>query len=142
MPCLRRARQPPAADEPPAPPPAQVLTRYGLTDRELTVLRLLAAGRTNPQIGARPACTSATSCASSASPAGSRPRPWPNVPACWSLAARSSHKEVHRRTDDPLIAQDAVMAQAVSDMQACTWPSRRQARAEPERHPSSFWCIC
>ena len=25
---------------------------YGLTDRELTVLRLLAAGRTNPQIGA------------------------------------------------------------------------------------------
>ena len=44
--------QPPAADEPGAPPPAQVLTRYGLTDRELTVLRLLAAGRTNPQIGA------------------------------------------------------------------------------------------
>ena len=29
-----------------------MLTRYGLTDRELTVLRLLAAGRTNPQIGA------------------------------------------------------------------------------------------
>ena len=49
-----RARIPlhPAADEPSAPPPAQVLTRYGLTDRELTVLRLLAAGRTNPQIGA------------------------------------------------------------------------------------------
>ena len=44
--------QPPSADEPGAPPPAQVLTRYGLTDRELTVLRLLAAGRTNPQIGA------------------------------------------------------------------------------------------
>ena len=41
-----------AAGEPQAPPPAQPLTRYGLTDRELTVLRLLAAGRTNPQIGA------------------------------------------------------------------------------------------
>jgi DNA-binding CsgD family transcriptional regulator/tetratricopeptide (TPR) repeat protein len=50
-----RARIPlqaPAADDPGAPLPAQVLTRYGLTDRELTVLRLLAAGRTNPQIGA------------------------------------------------------------------------------------------
>jgi len=50
-----RARIPlqsPPADDPGAPPPAQVLTRYGLTDRELTVLRLLAAGRTNPQIGA------------------------------------------------------------------------------------------
>ena len=43
---------PPAAGEPEAPPPARPLTRYGLTDRELTVLRLLAAGRTNPQIGA------------------------------------------------------------------------------------------
>jgi DNA-binding CsgD family transcriptional regulator len=48
----RISLQPAAADEPAAPPPAQVLTRYGLTDRELTVLRLLAAGRTNPQIGA------------------------------------------------------------------------------------------
>ena len=44
--------QPAAAGEPEAPPPAQLLTRYGLTDRELTVLRLLATGRTNPQIGA------------------------------------------------------------------------------------------
>ena len=43
---------PPAAGEPGTPPPAQLLTGYGLTDRELTVLRLLAAGRTNPQIGA------------------------------------------------------------------------------------------
>ena len=43
---------PAAAGEPEAPPPAQPLARYGLTDRELTVLRLLAAGRTNPQIGA------------------------------------------------------------------------------------------
>ena len=43
---------PAAAEEPEAPPPARLLTRYGLTDRELTVLRLLAAGRTNPQIGA------------------------------------------------------------------------------------------
>ena len=49
-----RARIPlqPAAGKPEAPPPARPLTRYGLTDRELTVLRLLAAGRTNPQIGA------------------------------------------------------------------------------------------
>ena len=46
------AAAPAAAGEPGAPPPAQLLTRYGLTDRELTVLRLLAAGRTNPQIGA------------------------------------------------------------------------------------------
>ena len=46
--------QPPpaAAGEPEAPPPGRPLTRYGLTGRELTVLRLLAAGRTNPQIGA------------------------------------------------------------------------------------------
>jgi DNA-binding CsgD family transcriptional regulator len=43
---------PPATAEPGAPAPAQVPTRYGLTDRELAVLRLLAAGRTNPQIGA------------------------------------------------------------------------------------------
>jgi DNA-binding CsgD family transcriptional regulator len=35
-----------------APPPAEVPTPYGLTERELAVLRLLAAGRTNPQIGA------------------------------------------------------------------------------------------
>jgi len=34
------------------PPPERLLTRYGLTGRELTVLRLVAAGRTNPQIGA------------------------------------------------------------------------------------------
>ena len=38
--------------EPGAAPPAPALARYGLTDRELTVLRLLAAGRTNPEIGA------------------------------------------------------------------------------------------
>jgi DNA-binding CsgD family transcriptional regulator len=43
---------PAEAAEPEAPPPARPLTRYGLTDRELTVLRLLAAGRTNSQIGA------------------------------------------------------------------------------------------
>jgi DNA-binding CsgD family transcriptional regulator/tetratricopeptide (TPR) repeat protein len=35
-----------------AAPPAPAFARYGLTDRELTVLRLLAAGRTNPEIGA------------------------------------------------------------------------------------------
>ena len=43
---------PAPASQPEPPPPAQPLTRYALTDRELTVLRLLAAGRTNPQIGA------------------------------------------------------------------------------------------
>ena len=55
MPLAERARIPlqaPEAAGPVTPPPAQLLTRYGLTDRELTVLRLLAAGRTNPQIGA------------------------------------------------------------------------------------------
>ena len=35
-----------------APPPAQAPTRFGLTSRELAVLRLLAAGKTNAQIGA------------------------------------------------------------------------------------------
>jgi DNA-binding CsgD family transcriptional regulator len=34
------------------PPPAEVPAPYGLTERELAVLRLLAAGRTNTQIGA------------------------------------------------------------------------------------------
>ena len=50
-----RARIPlqhPAAAEPATPPPAPGPTPYGLTDRELEVLRLLAAGRTNTQIGA------------------------------------------------------------------------------------------
>ena len=41
-----------AAAGPQAPRPARPLARYGLTDRELSVLRLLAEGRTNPQIGA------------------------------------------------------------------------------------------
>ena len=49
---LQPAGPEPAAAGPPAAPPAQPLARYGLTGRELTVLRLLAAGRTNPQIGA------------------------------------------------------------------------------------------
>ena len=52
----RRARIPlgtvcgPAQDEVPASP--RLAGRYGLTDRELVVLRLLAAGLTNAQIGA------------------------------------------------------------------------------------------
>jgi DNA-binding CsgD family transcriptional regulator/tetratricopeptide (TPR) repeat protein len=44
--------QPQAAGAPAAPPPAKVSIPYGLTGRELAVLRLLAAGRTNAQIGA------------------------------------------------------------------------------------------
>src|SRR6516225_3124440 len=44
--------QPPTAAEPATPPPAPGPTPYGLTDRELEVLRLLTAGRTNTQIGA------------------------------------------------------------------------------------------
>ena len=50
----RRASQDPAAGSsrnPPPPLPEQ-RTPYGLTGRELAVLRLLAAGRTNAQIGA------------------------------------------------------------------------------------------
>ena len=55
-----RARIPlqPAPAEPktPGPPPPaeapEPKTPYGLTDRELAVLRLLAVGRTNAQIGA------------------------------------------------------------------------------------------
>jgi DNA-binding NarL/FixJ family response regulator len=34
------------------PPPAEARAPYGLTGRELAVLRLLAAGRSNAQIGA------------------------------------------------------------------------------------------
>jgi DNA-binding CsgD family transcriptional regulator/tetratricopeptide (TPR) repeat protein len=44
--------QPPADAGPDAPPPADVAAPYGLTGRELAVLRLLAAGHTNAQIGA------------------------------------------------------------------------------------------
>jgi len=44
--------QPPAADISQTPPPAQARAPYRLTGRELAVLRLLAAGRTNAQIGA------------------------------------------------------------------------------------------
>ena len=44
--------RPPASAAPPAPPTAQAAAPYGLTGRELAVLRLLAAGRTNAQIGA------------------------------------------------------------------------------------------
>jgi DNA-binding CsgD family transcriptional regulator len=49
-----RARIPlqPSAAIPKTPPPAQARVPYGLTGRELAVLRLLAAGRTNAQIGA------------------------------------------------------------------------------------------
>ena len=44
--------QPSAAAAPVAPPPAEVPAPFGLTGRELAVLRLLATGRTNAQIGA------------------------------------------------------------------------------------------
>jgi len=44
--------QPPADAAPTTPPPAKAPAPYSLTDRELAVLRLLAAGRTNAQIGA------------------------------------------------------------------------------------------
>jgi DNA-binding CsgD family transcriptional regulator len=50
-----RARIPlqqPAAVTPPPSPPAEPRLPYGLTGRELAVLRLLAAGRSNTQIGA------------------------------------------------------------------------------------------
>jgi DNA-binding NarL/FixJ family response regulator len=38
---------------PGTPPPAAPRQRHGLTGRELAVLRLLAAGQTNAQIGAQ-----------------------------------------------------------------------------------------
>jgi DNA-binding CsgD family transcriptional regulator/tetratricopeptide (TPR) repeat protein len=47
-----RARIPLQPAGTPKPPPARVPAAYGLTRRELAVLRLLAAGRTNAQIGA------------------------------------------------------------------------------------------
>jgi DNA-binding CsgD family transcriptional regulator/tetratricopeptide (TPR) repeat protein len=43
--------QPPAATSSQAPPRAQARATYGLTGRELAVLRLVAAGRSNAQIG-------------------------------------------------------------------------------------------
>jgi DNA-binding CsgD family transcriptional regulator len=46
-------QEPPAAADPSSTaPPAKVSVPFGLTGRELAVLRLLAAGRTNAQIGA------------------------------------------------------------------------------------------
>jgi len=45
-------QSPAAGTAPDAHPPVKAPTPYGLTDRELAVLRLLAAGRTNAQIGA------------------------------------------------------------------------------------------
>ena len=44
--------QPLAVGTPKEPPPAQARAPFGLTGRELAVLQLLAAGRTNAQIGA------------------------------------------------------------------------------------------
>ena len=44
--------QPSATAAPQTPPPAAAPAPYGLTSRELAVLRLLAAGRSNAQIGA------------------------------------------------------------------------------------------
>src|SRR5262249_34676904 len=46
-----RARIPLDTVSPPVEPPADA-ARYGLTERELLVLRLLATGRTNGEIGA------------------------------------------------------------------------------------------
>jgi DNA-binding NarL/FixJ family response regulator len=40
------------AAAPDTPPPAAARAPYGLTERELAVLRLLAVGRSNTQIGA------------------------------------------------------------------------------------------
>jgi DNA-binding CsgD family transcriptional regulator len=50
----RRARislDPPSNDTPATPPAPDWAASYGLTDRELLVLRLLASGRTNAEIG-------------------------------------------------------------------------------------------
>jgi DNA-binding CsgD family transcriptional regulator len=47
-----RNEQPAPHAIPQTPSPAEVLVAYGLTGRELAVLRLVAAGRTNAQIGA------------------------------------------------------------------------------------------
>ena len=78
-------------------PQPDALAPYGLTGRELAVLGLVAAGRTNAQIGADlfisprpPASTSPTFCASSACPTGSRPPPSPNAPG-WPPPGRSKH---------------------------------------------------
>ena len=81
--------QPLAAGTPKAPPPAQARAPFGLTGRELAVLRLLAAGAPTRRSGrsftsapAPPACTSPASCGSWGSPAGCRPPRWLNGPAC------------------------------------------------------------
>jgi DNA-binding CsgD family transcriptional regulator len=81
--------QPPAA-VPSGPSPADAPAPYGLTGRELAVLRLLAAGRTNAQIGAelyispKTAGVHVSNILRKLGVSGrSRPPPWPNGPACF-----------------------------------------------------------
>src|SRR5262249_35367487 len=52
IPLQAPAATPATTAGPATPPPAEPPAPYGLTARELAVLRLLAAGRTNAQIGA------------------------------------------------------------------------------------------
>ena len=89
----RRARIRLTATEPePAPAPVRP---YGLTDREADVLRLLAAGHTNREIGRqlfispKTASVHVTSiCASSPSATGPRPPPSPSTLAWLSRPSR------------------------------------------------------
>ena len=96
----QRARIPlhPPPDAVTKTPLPDALAPYGLTERELTVLQLVTAGRTNAQIGAElfispgpPVSMSLTSCASSACPTGCRPPPSPNAPG-WPAPGRPKHR--------------------------------------------------
>jgi hypothetical protein len=111
-----RARIPlqPSTDAVADAPPPTAAAPYGLTNRELTVLRLLASGRTNAQIGAElyispktAGVHSPTSCARCRYPAACKPPLWPNAPGCCRPGTPSdpgcrirSDGPVHRIADD------------------------------------------
>lgn len=84
-----RARIPYEGRRPPhrrPPPSAEAPSRYGLTGRELSVLRLLAVGRTNAQIGAELSISPKTASGhvtnvSANSAYRSKPSTWPFAPA-------------------------------------------------------------
>ena len=105
---------PPAASGDAAPTP-EAAAPYGLTGRELAVLRLLATGRTNAQIGAelyispKTASVHVTSILRKLGVSnGCGPPPSPNAPACSTPArpkagaAESKDPHARRRRDHPI----------------------------------------